>query len=82
MKITIVVDATGKLVGAARPAPRGEPDAAVRPEVVIELVAQPGQTLHEIDVADEMLEQPAAELLSQIAATAAVRGILDGMAKG
>jgi hypothetical protein len=55
-KLTVVTNAAGEIIGTA--AYTGEPGAPT----MARLVGGPGQTVHEVDVADELLKLPPAEL--------------------
>jgi hypothetical protein len=66
MKINIIVDSAGSIVGTARAAIPEKGGKAEAPEVEVGIAPPPGQSVHEVEVPDELVQLEGPELLRRL----------------
>jgi len=77
MKIHVVFDSGGNIIGIARPGPIEKMVDDEDANVDIGIAAQPGQSIHEVNVPDEMLEYDGPDLIKRLADVKDVKEALD-----
>ncbi|HKP04741.1 MAG TPA: hypothetical protein VJU77_15415 [Chthoniobacterales bacterium] len=63
MKTSIIVDSAGNLIGIGHSTPLSTEDKKSNVQMESGVIAQPGQTLHEVDVPEELLRLEGPHLL-------------------
>ncbi len=76
MKINIVVDSSGNIVGAARSAIPEKGVKAKAPKIESGIVSSPGQSLHEVEVTEELAQLEGPELLRRLSDVDSVKQVL------
>ena len=77
MKINILVDSTGNIVGAARVT---APEKGTKvPEFEVGMAPSPGQSLHEVEVPDKFAKLEGADLLTKLSEEESVKKALSNV---
>ena len=63
MKLNVVVDKTGKIVGSSQVGVMKADDGT---QIELGVIAGPEQTIHEIEVGDDIMRRPIAEVQQEI----------------
>ncbi len=74
MKLSIIVDATGRVIGAGHPAAAAQ--GADQAAVEAGLAAGPGQSIQEVEVPDDVAKLQGDELLARLSGDERVRQAL------
>ena len=76
MKISIIVDSAGNIVGMARSAIPEKGVKAKAPDIEVGIVPSPGQSVHEVEVTEELARLEGPELLRRLSDVDSVKQVL------
>ena len=79
MKINIIVDSGGNIVGTARAAIPEKGVKAKAPDIEIGIVPSPGQSVYEVEVTEELVQLEGPELLQRLSDVDSVKQALSTM---
>ena len=76
MKINIIFDSAGNIAGTARAAIPDKGVKAKAPDIEVGIVPSPGQSVHEVEVTEELAQLEGPELLRRLADVDSVKQAL------